>query len=247
MGARFRFGARAIRRVNSERTWLTGATTSSIGWRLARRSSSTLSRSPGSATATRSRPPSKRYGTAPARSSTRTGISAAASASISTEVRSTSSRPCASASSAALRRRPLLATSPLLAENRSDTGAQLLWTERLLDVVRRPGLHPARNVAFLDAGGEEDDGHLGGRRMGAETPRHLATVELRHRDVENGKVWKLAEREVERLLSVGGAQNAVAAALEPQDDQTLDVRIVVGDEHRLLDVWENGHELTIGP
>src|SRR5436309_5826254 len=174
MGARFRFGARAIRRRSSERTWLIGATTSSIGWRVASRSSSMLWRSAGSATATRRRPPSKRYGTAPVRSSTRTGISAAASASISTAVRSTSRSPCASASSAALRRRPLLGISPVLAENRSDTGAQFLWTERLLDVVRRPGLHPARDVAFLDAGGEEDDGHLGGLLVGAEAPRHFA-------------------------------------------------------------------------
>jgi hypothetical protein len=73
----------------------------------------------------------------------------------------------------------------------------------------------------------------------ADAARDLTPVELRHGDVEDGEVGALAERELERFLTVRGAEHAIAAALEPEDDEGLDVRIIVGDENRL-------HEAGIG-
>src|SRR5207244_398624 len=108
-------------------------------------------------------------------------------------------------------------------------GHQLARAERLRHVVVAAELEPEDTVDLLVLRGEKDDRHL---RAAPQPPADLGAVELRHHDVEDDQVGRLAGEALERLLAVGGLDGAEAGLLEREDDDLADMGVVVDDQDR---------------
>ena len=98
------------------------------------------------------------------------------------------------------------------AEVQLDARAKLLRVERLLHVVVGARLEAGQLGGHLLAGGEEDDGDLGGALAGAHLPRQRDSVHARHHDVGNDQVGRLGQRGSQRGRAVGERLDAVPAA-----------------------------------
>src|SRR5919108_1045694 len=158
-------------------------------------------------------------------------------------------RPCLGTSIApwrrALSRQTLLgvrepATRPPMEHERRGLREQLLRAERLLHVGVRARLERLRRLALLGEGGHDHDRHVLGGLSRAEPPRHLATVEARHHQVEDDEMRHPIERRLECPRSVPRRDDLVAVPLERERDEQEDVRIVVRDQGE----WAGAHAAT---
>src|SRR5262252_8055282 len=116
------------------------------------------------------------------------------------------------------------------AEQRADTVKQLLRAERLCHVVVGSGLERARDVSLECARRQQDHRYPLGPRIGPKLSRHFDPVEPRHHQVENGERRPVLDRELERGLTVAGAEHLVPRGLEAILDERTQVGIVVADE-----------------
>src|SRR5438045_2930309 len=79
-------------------------------------------------------------------------------------------------------------------QDRADAGHQLARAERLRQVVVAAELEPEDTVDLLVLRGEKDDRHV---RAAPQPPADLGAVELRHHDVEDDEVGRLAGEALE--------------------------------------------------
>ena len=114
-------------------------------------------------------------------------------------------------------------------QDRAHAGHQLARAEGLRQVVVAAELEPEDTVDLLVLRGEKDDRHV---RAAPQPPADLGAVELRHHDVEDDEVGRLAGEALERLLAVGGLDRAEARLREREGDDLADVGVVIDDQDR---------------
>src|SRR5262245_47312537 len=86
------------------------------------------------------------------------------------------------------------------AGHRTDAGEQLVHTERLRDVVIRPGVQSRHLVVAPGTPGEHDDRD---GRPAAQSLDHFYAVEVREAEIEHHEIWFVACGEPECRRSVG--------------------------------------------
>jgi hypothetical protein len=102
----------------------------------------------------------------------------------------------------------------LRAQRGADARHELLVGERLDDVVDGAGVEPCDARVRLGVSGQEDD--RGRRRaLGLDRAADVVAVAARHRHVDEQQIGFVLARELQRVLAVGGRDDAVPGALEP--------------------------------
>jgi len=122
-------------------------------------------------------------------------------------------------------------------EVRLDARLDLLQLERLGHVVRAAHGESLHLVEHLGVGADEDDRHLGQPRICLELCADLVAVELRHVDVEEDEIGRLATGGLERELSIGHGPDLVPALLEHSSQELQVGGRVVDDE----DIGDRAH------
>ena len=116
------------------------------------------------------------------------------------------------------------------AEDGLDAGDEVAHGEGFGDVVVGAEAEAGDHVVVGVAGGEEDDGDVGGLRVGFEAPGHLESVEVVHHDVEEDEVVG-GDAPREGAEGVGRGVDAVAFEGEVVADAFADGFFVVDDEY----------------
>ena len=117
------------------------------------------------------------------------------------------------------------------AQHRLDARGELLRRERLGEVVVGAGLEAGDLVLLHRARGEHQDRQVARALVGAQAPREGEARFPRQHPVEDQHVGQRGADRGFGLLGARGAQHAVAAVLEVDRDQLLDLRLVLDDEH----------------
>ena len=106
--------------------------------------------------------------------------------------------------------------------------------KRLRHIIVRTGIEAHQLVEFLAAGGEHQNGDVGGL---SDSAANLPAVALRHHHVEQQKRRvRVRTENGEGLLAVLRLQRRIALAAQKIADQAADMGLVVGDQnflHRL--------------
>ena len=102
--------------------------------------------------------------------------------------------------------------------------------ERLRQVVVRPGVQAADDVARVGPRGHQDDRDEGQSPVALDRPHDRDPVQLRHHDVEEDQVGFQLARERQALLAVCRRRDGVVLRLEAQAQDVQVLRRVVDRE-----------------
>src|SRR5712691_460958 len=127
----------------------------------------------------------------------------------------------------ALRRRIPQELHP--AEDRPYARQELADREGLGQVVVGSDLESEHAVYLFRASRQHQDWD---DRLSTDPTRDLQAVEPRQHPIEDQQVWPIALDEVKRGLSVEGLDHSVALVLQMTTDQTGQIALVFGDQHR---------------
>src|SRR4051794_16954242 len=128
------------------------------------------------------------------------------------------------------------------AQQRPQSGEQLLALERLDEVVVGARVEPFDARLDRVARGEHQDRHVVGR---AQPPRDLDAVELGQSEVEDDEVGVVGRRLVERRLAVAGDAHVVAVQAQGALEDLGDLVVVLDDEHPRI-ATDTGHRTAKG-
>jgi hypothetical protein len=92
----------------------------------------------------------------------------------------------------------------------ADAGAQLVYIDRLGQIIDTAGFERPHHMFGLGQPGHEDDGHLRHRRIGLQAAAGLEAVHGRHDGVEQDDIGRDAFGNVERGLAGGGDEGGKA-------------------------------------
>ena len=123
---------------------------------------------------------------------------------------------------------PLLCLSQKLLELQ----VELLDPERLGDVGIDARVGGLALVGVTGLGRQEHDGNLGGAPVRAHPGADLVALDPGHDPVQDRRIRRLAEHELERVVAVRRGHDVIAAMRQALGDQPQDVGVVVGDQHR---------------
>src|SRR5947209_6417403 len=115
-------------------------------------------------------------------------------------------------------------------EERLHARTELLWAERLAQVVVGARFEPAVDIRLLHARGEQDHRDVLRLFVCPKETRHLVAVELRHHHVDHGERRALGACATHSLFTVVRGDDAIAGMLEPVDDEAEDDLVVVRRE-----------------
>ena len=97
---------------------------------------------------------------------------------------------------------------------RLDTGVQFFHLERLGEVIHSAGGERFDLVQLLGESADEDDGNSLELVVGLELFAHFVAIHLRHIDVQQDQVRRIASRRLQRQLAAGNGADFIAAVLE---------------------------------
>src|SRR5207249_4707317 len=100
------------------------------------------------------------------------------------------------------------------AEDRFDAGDQFARAERFGDVVISAHFEANDAVGFGGAGGEHDQGRVGGAVFSAQAAADLKAIDAGHHQVEDDQVGTMLGGDLETALTVGGDDHVVAVLLK---------------------------------
>ncbi len=109
-----------------------------------------------------------------------------------------------------------------------DASEQFIDRERLGDVVIRAGIQSVHLVRRVRTARDDQDRYLG---PSAERLHYLDTVELRHSQIQHHQVGAMRGGQVQRLDTVVGGDDVVAAGAERDLECAEDLWIVVCDQY----------------
>jgi hypothetical protein len=118
-------------------------------------------------------------------------------------------------------------------QHRANARDQLARRERLDHVVVGAHLEAEHAIHLVTARGEHDDGQAPRRGILPQPAAHLEPVHLRQHEIEKHQVGRPPAREAEGLGPAPAVSHLVALALQVEDEEVPDVRLVLDDQHAL--------------
>jgi len=115
-----------------------------------------------------------------------------------------------------------------------DPGEQFLPGRRFDDVILSACRKAGDNVVPIVAGGDENNGDVGGTGIFLDDPAGFDSRYARHVDVQKNKVRQEGFEQGQRPLTAGGQDHLVAGLGEHRSQQFDDDRIVVDDQDGVI-------------